>query len=57
MIELKSVSKKYGKKIALNDVSIQFRQGMYGLLGPNGSGKTTLMRIIASVIDPDSGHI
>lgn len=57
MIEIKSISKKYGNKIALNDISVQFKQGMYGLLGPNGAGKTTLMRIIASVMEPDSGHI
>lgn len=57
MIELKNISKKYENKIALNEISIQFKQGMYGLLGPNGAGKTTLMRIIASVMEPDSGHI
>lgn len=57
MIELKNISKKYGNKIALNEISIQFKQGMYGLLGPNGAGKTTLMRIIASVMEPDSGQI
>lgn len=57
MIELKKISKKYGNKIALNEISIQFKQGMYGLLGPNGAGKTTLMRIIASVMEADSGQI
>lgn len=57
MIELKNISKKYGNKIALEGISIQFKQGMYGLLGPNGAGKTTLMRILASVMEPDSGQI
>lgn len=57
MIELKHISKRYGEKIALDDISLTFSDGMYGLLGPNGAGKTTLMRIMASVLELDSGEI
>lgn len=57
MIELRHISKKYGEKVAVNDVSLLLQDGMYGLLGPNGAGKTTLMRIMASVLCADSGKI
>ena len=57
MIELKNISKKYGNKLVLNNISIHLERGIYGLLGPNGAGKTTLLRIMASVINADSGDI
>lgn len=57
MIELKHISKNFGKKLVLDHVSMTFGDGMYGLLGPNGAGKTTLMRIMASVLEPDTGEI
>lgn len=57
MIELKHITKKYGKKTVLNNISLQFQDGIYGLLGPNGAGKTTLMRIIASVLEANTGEI
>ena len=44
MLEIKNLSKKFGKKTVLDNVSITFENGIYGLLGPNGSGKTTLIR-------------
>jgi ABC-type multidrug transport system ATPase subunit len=42
---------------ALNNISLEIGQGMFGLLGPNGAGKSTLMRTIATLQDPDSGRI
>lgn len=58
LIEVKNLSKNYGKKQALNNVSIKIESGkIYGLLGPNGSGKTTLIKIINDLLTPSSGEI
>lgn len=57
MIEVKDISKKYKRRVALENVSLQFHTGIYGLLGPNGAGKTTLMRILAAVLEFDSGEV
>ena len=40
---------------ALKGVSLEVHAGMFGLLGPNGAGKTTLMKIVATLLEPDSG--
>lgn len=57
MLEIKDVSKRYGKKTALRNVSLSLSDGVYGLLGPNGAGKSTLMNIITENLMPDSGEI
>lgn len=58
VISLSSVSKKYGQKQALKNVSIAVNQGeIFGFLGPNGAGKTTTIRCIMDFIRPDSGNI
>jgi len=58
LVEIKNVSKFYGYKKALNNVSLEFEPGkIYGLLGPNGSGKTTLIKLINDLLKPDSGEI
>ena len=58
LIEIKNLSKFYGKKQALNNVNITIEPGkIYGLLGPNGSGKTTLIKIINDLLTPSSGEI
>lgn len=57
MLEINNLSKRFGKRVALNQVSLTLDEGIYGLLGPNGSGKTTLMRCIAGVMRPNSGTI
>ena len=58
LFEAKNISKQYGTKMALDDVSISVpRQSIYGLLGPNGAGKTTLIRIINQITAPDSGEL
>ena len=49
---------KYGKKVALNDLSFSIEAGkIVGLLGPNGSGKTTLIKISAGLLTPTSGEV
>ena len=58
LIEIKNISKKYGKKQALDNVNITIETGkIYGLLGPNGSGKTTLIKIINDLLTATSGEI
>lgn len=57
MLEIKEVYKTYGKKVALDNISIKLDYGVYGLLGPNGAGKSTLMNIITDNIDMDKGEI
>lgn len=53
-----NVSKKFGKVVALDDVSFEVRDGEYlCVLGPTGSGKTTLLKLMAGLLKPDSGTI
>lgn len=56
-IVINNLSKSYGKKSALENVSVTIHSGMYGLLGRNGAGKTSLMRILATLSVPSSGEI
>uniref|UniRef100_A0A7C4W3W4 Lipopolysaccharide export system ATP-binding protein LptB n=1 Tax=Fervidobacterium thailandense TaxID=1008305 RepID=A0A7C4W3W4_9BACT len=57
-IVCQNISKKFGRKLVLNDVSIEANTGeVVGLLGPNGSGKTTLFNIILGVVIPNKGQI
>lgn len=51
------VTKQYKNKIAVDRISLQLSQGVYGLLGENGAGKTTLMRMVSGILKPDSGTI
>lgn len=58
MIEVKGLSKIYGKNIALNNVSFKINDGeIVGLLGPNGAGKTTTMNIITGYLSSTSGSV
>ena len=58
MLELKNVSKSFGKFKALDNLSMTIPQGrVYGLVGPNGAGKTTAIRHITGVYRPDAGDI
>lgn len=58
-MELKTVglTKQFGSKTAVNDLSIVLSNGVYGLLGANGAGKTTLMRLLCNLQEPTSGKI
>ncbi|GBG08901.1 ABC transporter ATP-binding protein [Paenibacillus agaridevorans] len=56
-LSIERVSKQYGAKRALDNVSFEMTEGVYAFLGANGSGKTTLMRILASVARPSSGRV
>ena len=56
-IVMKNVTKRYGKKLALDHLSLKIPQGMFGLLGPNGAGKTTLMKMTAAILPPTEGKI
>jgi ABC-2 type transport system ATP-binding protein len=58
MLEVKNISKSYGKLIAVSGVSFRADRGeTIGLLGPNGAGKTTTVSIIAGLLSPDSGEV
>ena len=57
MLEIRNLSKSYGKKVALNNINLKFDNGLYGLLGPNGAGKSTLMNIITDNLKADNGEI
>jgi len=53
-----NLSKKYGKKTVVRDISLEIKRGeIVGLLGPNGAGKTTCFYMIVGLVDADSGHI
>ena len=56
LLEVQNLTKKYGSKIAVDDVSFTLEQGkILGLLGPNGSGKTTLLKVLAGIQHPNAG--
>lgn len=57
MIVVKDVSKQYGDFTALQNVDLEFGNGLYGLLAPNGAGKTTLIKMLATLISPTKGEI
>lgn len=53
---LNDVTKKYGKLVALDSVSLKIRRGeLFGLIGPDGAGKSTAYKILATLLHPDSG--
>ena len=57
-LQANSLSKTYGPKVVVNDVSINVKQGeIVGLLGPNGAGKTTTFYSIVGLIKPDEGSV
>ena len=58
LLETVNLSKKYGKKFAVDNVNIHIEKGtIYGLIGPNGAGKTTIMKMITGFASPTSGSI
>ncbi len=58
MIEVMGITKRFGARRALDDITFSVGDGMvYGLVGYNGAGKTTLLKVIAGVYKPDTGHV
>ncbi|HLW65649.1 MAG TPA: ABC transporter ATP-binding protein [Gemmataceae bacterium] len=58
MIELSNVSKRYGTKVAVEDLNLQIQPGeLFAFLGPNGAGKTTTIKMICGLLFPTSGTI
>jgi ABC-2 type transport system ATP-binding protein len=58
MIRLESLTKTYGKFVAVNGIDLHVPRGeLFGFLGPNGAGKTTTLRMIAGIMRPTEGRI
>src|SRR5678810_1494285 len=58
MIKVQNLSKSFGPKVAVNDVSFSVERGeVLGFLGPNGAGKSTTMRMITGFIPPTAGTV
>ena len=56
-LSIECLSKRFGSKVAVNNISVTLQPGVYGLLSANGAGKTTLMRMVCDVLKPTSGRI
>ena len=58
LLELSNITKKYGSKVALDNVSFNLEPGkIIGLLGPNGSGKSTILKLVNGLLQPTEGEI
>ncbi|HET7790423.1 MAG TPA: ABC transporter ATP-binding protein [Gemmatimonadales bacterium] len=58
MIHLANLTKHYGSFVAVDDITLDVKQGeLFGFLGPNGAGKTTTLRMIAGILRPSDGHV
>lgn len=57
VVELESVTKRFGKVVALDDVSLGLKGKVSGLIGPNGAGKTTLINILLGYTRPNAGTV
>lgn len=58
MLEIKNVTKKYGEKVAVNDISLKIKDGeIFGFIGHNGAGKTTLIKSIVGIHKFNDGDI
>ena len=57
VLSIDRLTKTFGNKIAVDNLSMEMRPGVYGLVGANGAGKTTLMRMISSILEPTCGEV
>src|SRR5690242_8873310 len=58
MLELDRLTRRYGDRVAIQDLSFQVERGLlHGFVGPNGAGKTTTMRIVMGLLAPDAGEV
>lgn len=58
MVEIRSLTKRYGSFTAVNDLSLEVPEGcVYGLLGPNGAGKSTTVKCLLGILHPDEGQV
>ena len=58
LLEFSNITKKYGSKVALDNVSFNLEPGkIIGLLGPNGSGKSTILKLVNGLLQPTEGEI
>ncbi|MDD6615631.1 MAG: ATP-binding cassette domain-containing protein, partial [Lachnospiraceae bacterium] len=56
-IEISHLTKRYGEKVAVNDLNLTIRKGeVFGLLGPNGAGKTTTILMLLGLTEPSAGN-
>ena len=56
-LSIEGLSKRFGSKVAVDNISVTLQPGVYGLLGANGAGKTTLVRMVCDILKPTSGKI
>ena len=56
-VEIQNLTKRFGQKTAVDNVSLALTSGVWGLIGANGAGKTTLMRMLAGILTPTSGRV
>jgi ABC-2 type transport system ATP-binding protein len=57
VLRTEGLTKRYGDLIAVNDLSLEIREGeVFGFLGPNGAGKTTSINMMCGLLKPDAGR-
>ena len=56
-LEIKKLTKKYGKNTVLDNIDLSLENGVYGILGANGAGKSTLLKLITDNIKRTNGEI
>ncbi len=58
ILETKNVVKKFGGLVAVNNISMEVKQGeVFGIIGPNGAGKTTLLNLVSGLYKPEEGQV